>query len=124
MLYNILFNTKLGINFGIIFINILISNLEFFADNKQSSILISKILSICKDNILFYVYKNVNINQIYNFKECIILRTLVLLIRKFNDINKNGQFLFNEVKLLLTSEKDIFYQIFNNSFWKYNIKSK
>ena len=94
---------KWGINSGIIFINVLIYNFEFYANNKQSAILIYKVISICKDNLLLYLHDNVNFNKVYNCNEFIILKILILLFLKLNIYNEVGKVLFDKVKLLLTS---------------------
>ena len=96
---------KWGIDSGIIFIKILISNFEFFANNEQSAILIYRIISICNDNILLYLRINPNINNLYKFNEYIILRILSLLISKINNNNGVRKILFEKVKLLFACNK-------------------
>ena len=93
---------KWGINSGFIFIKKLISNFEFFANIKQSSFLIYKISSLCKDNLLLYLQINPNVNILNNFNEYIILKILVLLILKLNNCNGVGKILFDKIKLLFS----------------------
>ena len=95
-----------GIDSGIIFIKILISNFEFFANNKQSAILIYKIISFCRDNLLIYLHNNAIVNNFYNYKEFIILKILTLLIYRLNNSNGEGKILYEKVKLFLNSIKD------------------
>ena len=95
-----------GIDSGIIFIKILISNFEFFANNKQSAILIYKIISFCRDNLLIYLHNNASVNNFYNYKEFIILKILTLLIYRLNNSNGEGKILYEKVKLFLNSIKD------------------
>ena len=94
------------IDSGIIFIKILISNFEFFANNKQSAILIYKIISFCRDNLLIYLHNNASVNNFYNYKEFIILKILTLLIYRLNNSNGEGKILYEKVKLFLNSIKD------------------
>ena len=76
---------KWGINSGIIFINVLLSNLEFFANRKQSLILIKKIMHICVKNFKLYMhYYNNNIYFIRNSCEYILLRNLKIYLSKVN----------------------------------------
>ena len=84
---------KWGINSGIIFINVLLSNLEFFANRKQSLILIKKIMHICVKNCKLYMhYCNNNIYFIRNSCEYILLRNLKIYLSKIN-----SQTLFNKL---------------------------
>ena len=75
-----------GINSGIVFINELISNFEYYYNNnKESVILINKIILFCKKNCLLYMlYLNANMIDLSNCSEFIILKTLEILISKFN----------------------------------------
>ena len=75
-----------GINSGIVFINELISNFEYYYNNnKESVILINKIILLCKKNCLLYMlYLNANMIDLSNCSEFIILKTLLILISKFN----------------------------------------
>ena len=77
---------KWGINSGIVFINELISNFEYYYNNnKESVILINKIILLCKKNCLLYMlYLNANMIDLSNCSEFIILKTLEILISKFN----------------------------------------
>jgi len=97
---------KWGIDSGFIFINILISNFDFFANNKQSVFLIYKIYSLCKDNLLLYLRINPNINDLDDFIEFIILKIFTLLIFTHNSGNEVGKILFDKIRLLFDSNKN------------------
>ena len=83
---------KWGINSGIIFINVLFSNLEYYVNKDQTVVLIKKLIYICLRNCKLYLrYCNGNVYVVYNSSEFTFLRNLKILFSKINNpalINK------------------------------------
>ena len=99
---------KWGINSGIIFINVLLSNLEYYVNKDQTVVLIKKLIYICLRNCKLYLrYCNGNVYVVYNSSEFIFLRNLKILFSKINN-----PALINKLKLdYIIPNENIFHNI-------------
>ena len=99
---------KWGINSGIIFINVLFSNLEYYVNKDQTVVLIKKLIYICLRNCKLYLrYCNGNVYVVYNSSEFIFLRNLKILFSKINN-----PALINKLKLdYIIPNENVFHNI-------------
>ena len=102
-----------GIDIGINFVNILLSNFEIFSTNKFSSKLIYKIIQLCINKCSFSL-------SVYNSKELIILKNFKAILfepNKINNIckNKYGKDLIIKIRNILTFDENKIFNSFINS---------
>ena len=112
------------IDIGINFVNILLSNFEFFSTNKYSSKLICKIIKLYNNKSFTYNYYT-NLSNIINLKELIILNNFKRILfepNKINNICKNkcGKDLIIKIRNLLTFDENRMFYSFINSFKYFN----
>jgi hypothetical protein len=112
------------IDIGINFVNILLSNFEFFSTNKYSSKLIYKIIKLYNNKSFTYNYYT-NLSSIINLKELIILNNFKRILfepNKINNIckNKYGKDLIIKIRNLLTFDENRMFYSLINSFKYFN----
>ena len=110
-----------GIDIGINFVNILLSNFEIFSTNKYSSKLIYKIIQLCINKCSLTIYKNNrNLSNFINLNEQIILNNFKAILFEPNKIsniykNKYAKDLIIKIRNILTfNENKIFYSFMNS----------
>ena len=112
-----------GIDIGINFVNILLSNFEIFSTNKYSSKLIYKIIQLCinKCSLSLSIYNNNrNLSNFINLNEQIILNNFKAILFEPNKIsniykNKYAKDLIIKIRNILTfDENKIFYSFMNS----------
>ena len=112
-----------GIDIGINFVNILISNIETFSENKYTTDLIYKILLICTKRYTFDEYHNdINISTIHSYNnELMILKTFKELLFDPNKLskvypNKYGKYLISKILSFFSLEEKNYFYSFIKSF--------
>ena len=112
-----------GIDIGINYVNILLSNFEIFSTNKYSSKLIYKIIQLCinKCSLSLSIYNNNrNLSNFINLNEQIILNNFKAILFEPNKIsniykNKYAKDLIIKIRNILTfDENKIFYSFMNS----------
>ena len=112
-----------GIDIGINFVNILLSNFEIFSTNKYSSKLIYKIIQLCinKCSLSLSIYNNNrNLSNFVGLNEQIILNNFKAILFEPNKIsniykNKYAKDLIIKIRNILTfDENKIFYSFMNS----------
>jgi hypothetical protein len=113
-----------GIDIGINFVNILLSNFEIFSTNKYSSKLIYKIIQLCINkcslSLSIYNNNNRNLSNFINLNEQIILNNFKAILFEPNKIsniykNKYAKDLIIKIRNILTfDENKIFYSFMNS----------